>query len=185
MNSRSSPTPSPPTSGACRAAHSASTSRAGARNLAGVVVTNALLAGILALTGHAWVYLAWPVAFLTTFGVFLRIRSIAEHACTEASADPFRNTRTTIAGPLARLLVAPHRVQLPPGASLAHDRAVLPAAGDAPPPGRARRAARGRGRRGLLLRAAASGEPDPGLIHHEEKQRKDAKTQRRKKAGKG
>jgi len=83
---------------------------AGARNLAGVVVTNAILAGILALTGHGWVYVAWPVAFLTTFGIVLRIRSIAEHACTEASADPFRNTRTTIAGPLARLLVAPHRV---------------------------------------------------------------------------
>jgi fatty acid desaturase len=28
----------------------------------------------------------------------------------EASADPFRNTRTTLAGPLARLLLAPHRV---------------------------------------------------------------------------
>ncbi len=83
---------------------------AGARNLAGVVATNALLAGVLALTGHGWDYVAWPVAYLTSFGVVLRIRSIAEHACTEASEDPFRNTRTTIAGPIARLLVAPHRV---------------------------------------------------------------------------
>jgi fatty acid desaturase len=83
---------------------------AGARNLYGVVLTNAILAAILALTGHGWVYVAWPVAFLTSFGIFVRIRSIAEHACTEASPDPFRNTRTTIAGPLARLLVAPHRV---------------------------------------------------------------------------
>ena len=84
--------------------------RAGARNLLGVVVTNALLAGALALTGHGWVYLAWVVAFLTTFGVVIRVRSIAEHACLEASPDPLRNTRTTIAGPLERLLVAPHRV---------------------------------------------------------------------------
>ena len=83
---------------------------AGARNLAGVVVTNAVLAGALALTGHAWLYAAWGVAFLTSFGIFVRVRSIAEHACREASPDPFRNTRTTLAGPLARLLVAPHRV---------------------------------------------------------------------------
>jgi fatty acid desaturase len=56
------------------------------------------------------VYTAWVVAFVTSFGVVVRVRSIAEHACTEASADPFRNTRTTLAGPLARLLLAPHRV---------------------------------------------------------------------------
>jgi fatty acid desaturase len=84
--------------------------RAGARNLSGVIVTNALLAGALALTGHAWVYLAWVVAFLTSFGAVVRVRSIAEHACREASPDPLRNTRTTIAGPLERLIVAPHRV---------------------------------------------------------------------------
>jgi fatty acid desaturase len=84
--------------------------RAGARNLVGPVVTNGLLAGALALTGHGWVYLAWPVAFLTSFGLVVRVRSIAEHACMEASEDPFRNTRTTLAGPLGRLLVAPHRV---------------------------------------------------------------------------
>jgi fatty acid desaturase len=83
---------------------------AGARNLVGVVVTNLALAAVLAATGHAWLYAAWAVAFVTSFGVVVRIRSIAEHACTAASADPLRNTRTTIAGPLARLLVAPHRV---------------------------------------------------------------------------
>jgi fatty acid desaturase len=40
----------------------------------------------------------------------LRIRSLAEHACTELSTDPFRNTRTTRASLLARLTVAPIRV---------------------------------------------------------------------------
>jgi fatty acid desaturase len=83
---------------------------AGARNLSGVVVTNLALWAALRASGHGWVYAAWVVAFLTSFGVVLRVRSIAEHACTEASSDPLRNTRTTIAGPLARLLVAPHRV---------------------------------------------------------------------------
>jgi fatty acid desaturase len=84
--------------------------RAGGRNVAGVVITNALLLFALALTGHAWVYLAWAVAWLTAFSVVVRIRSIAEHACTERSDDPFLNTRTTLAGPLGRLLLSPHRV---------------------------------------------------------------------------
>jgi fatty acid desaturase len=83
---------------------------AGARNLYRVVLTNAALAGVLVLSGHGWVYAAWAVAFLTSYAVVLRIRSIAEHACMEASGDPFRNTRTTITGPLGRLLLAPHRV---------------------------------------------------------------------------
>ena len=83
---------------------------AGARNVAGVLVTNAAILGTLALTGHAWVYAAWAVAFVTSFSVVVRVRSIAEHACTEASADALRNTRTTIAGPLERLLLSPHRV---------------------------------------------------------------------------
>src|SRR5262249_37058869 len=77
---------------------------AGARNVAGVVVTNVALWAALRAAGHGWVYLAWAVAFVPSFSVVVRVRSIAEHACTEASADPLRNTRTTLAGPLARLL---------------------------------------------------------------------------------
>ena len=46
-------------------------------------VTNAAVVGGLALTGHAWVYWAWVVADLTTFNLFVRIRSLAEHACTD------------------------------------------------------------------------------------------------------
>jgi fatty acid desaturase len=83
---------------------------AGARNFAGVLATNAVLWGLLRASGHGWVYAAWLVAFVTTFPVAVRVRSIAEHACTESSPDPLRNTRTTLAGPLARLLVSPHRV---------------------------------------------------------------------------
>jgi fatty acid desaturase len=84
--------------------------RAGIRNASGFVVSNLALAGVLAASGHAWVYSAWAVAFLTTFGLFVRIRSLAEHACTERSTDPFGNTRTVRAGALARLTVAPCRV---------------------------------------------------------------------------
>ena len=84
--------------------------RAGARNGGGFVLTNLALLGILAATGHAWLYWVWAVSYLTTFHLFVRIRSLAEHACTERSEDPFRNTRTTRAGLLARATVAPIRV---------------------------------------------------------------------------
>jgi fatty acid desaturase len=84
----------------------------GARRLAPVVTTNLALWGILAATGHGWLYLLWAIAWLTTFSLFLRVRSIAEHACTEASADLLRNTRTLEASLLARAFVAPHSVAL-------------------------------------------------------------------------
>jgi fatty acid desaturase len=80
------------------------------RHLAGVVLTNLALFAVLAASGHGWLYGVWALSWFTTYGLFLRIRSIAEHACTEDTANPFRNTRTTRAGLLARLTVAPHRV---------------------------------------------------------------------------
>jgi fatty acid desaturase len=82
----------------------------GARNMAGVVATNAALAGVLAATGHAWLYAAWVAAYMTTFSVFLRIRSLAEHACTAGGPDVLDNTRTTRAGFVARATVAPIHV---------------------------------------------------------------------------
>lgn len=80
------------------------------RNMAPMLITNGLLFALLAASGHAWLYGVWVLAYLTPFPVFVRIRSMAEHACTEASTDPFRNTRTTRAGLLARLTVAPMQV---------------------------------------------------------------------------
>lgn len=80
------------------------------RRMRGMVLVHALLAGALALSGHLWVYSVWWVAYLTTFGVFMRLRSMAEHACTERSGNMLRNTRTTRAGVLARMTVAPIRV---------------------------------------------------------------------------
>lgn len=82
----------------------------GFRRLAPAALVNAALFALLALAGHAWLYGLWALAWLTTFSAFMRIRAIAEHACTEASAEPLRNTRTVRAGPLARLFVAPHGV---------------------------------------------------------------------------
>ncbi|MDP1825436.1 MAG: fatty acid desaturase family protein [Archangium sp.] len=79
-------------------------------NTGPMLLTNFALWGGLAALGHGWLYLAWVLANATTFSLFLRIRSIAEHAVTEASDDPLRHTRTTEAGLLARLTVAPHHV---------------------------------------------------------------------------
>ena len=84
--------------------------RAFVRNASGFVITNLLLAGALAATGSLWVYSVWVVAYLTIFSLFLRIRSLAEHACTERSANELKNTRTTRAGVFARMTVAPIRV---------------------------------------------------------------------------
>ncbi len=84
--------------------------REGARNMSGVVLANAALAGALAATRHAWLYWAWVAAYMTTFSAFVRIRSLAEHACTGRGADVLVNTRTTRAGLLARATVAPIRV---------------------------------------------------------------------------
>lgn len=79
-------------------------------NMASFLFTNAVLFAACALAGHGWIFSAWVVAYLTTFGLFLRIRSFAEHACTEKSSDPLTNTRTTKASVLARVMVAPVHV---------------------------------------------------------------------------
>lgn len=84
--------------------------REGIKNIWPVVLSNAALASILAACGALWVYSAWIVAYLTTFSLYIRIRSIAEHACMPGGEDIFENTRTTQAGLLARLTVAPMHV---------------------------------------------------------------------------
>lgn len=80
------------------------------RNAGGMLLANAILFGILAASGQAWLYSAWVLAYITPFPLFVRIRSIAEHGCTERSVDMFRNTRSTRAGWLERLTVAPFAV---------------------------------------------------------------------------
>jgi fatty acid desaturase len=80
------------------------------RNAGGMLLTNALLAGILAASGHAWLYLLWVLAYITPFPLFVRIRSIAEHGMLPRVADMFQNTRTTRARPWQRLFFAPMNV---------------------------------------------------------------------------
>jgi fatty acid desaturase len=56
-------------------------------------------------------FLLWVVSLATTFQLFLRIRNIAEHACTTTgSDDPFTHARTTYANLIERTTVAPYWV---------------------------------------------------------------------------
>jgi fatty acid desaturase len=80
------------------------------RQMAPTLLTNALLWAVLALSGHAWLYGVWVLAYLSTLPLFMRIRSIAEHACLARTPDVWHNTRTTRAGWLARMTVAPLHV---------------------------------------------------------------------------
>jgi fatty acid desaturase len=71
----------------------------------------ALLLG-LSLTLYGWTpFILWIVALATSFQLFLRIRNIAEHACTTTgSDDPFSHARTTRANWIERITVAPYWV---------------------------------------------------------------------------
>ncbi len=83
---------------------------AGLEALRGVVVSNGVLLGVLALAGHPALYLLWVGAWLTTYSLAMRLRSIAEHGMVPDPGDPLRNTRTTLARWWERLLLAPNRV---------------------------------------------------------------------------
>ncbi|MDE4174452.1 fatty acid desaturase family protein [Phaeobacter sp. PT47_59] len=66
---------------------------------------------LFSLIGDWWWGLAfWLLPYLTWFQFVLRVRNIAEHGATEQSENPLQNVRTTRAGPIARLLVAPYWV---------------------------------------------------------------------------
>ncbi len=79
-------------------------------SLGRTVLFNVALAATVTAAGYPWLFALWWGAWLVPYGLLLRIRAIAEHACTEDGPDFLRNTRTTRATPLARLLVAPHHV---------------------------------------------------------------------------
>jgi len=74
-----------------------------------LVVTSALYA-ITAALGHTELFLAWVIAYLSPYQLFIRVRSIAEHAMTEQTPNMLKNTRSTQAGWIARALVAPFNV---------------------------------------------------------------------------
>ena len=82
-----------------------------ARTVGRFLLVQAILLAI-SLVVWGWTpFLLWLTALATTFQLFLRIRNIAEHACTPTgSGDPFTHARTTQAGVIARMTVAPYWV---------------------------------------------------------------------------
>ncbi|HEX9329026.1 MAG TPA: fatty acid desaturase family protein [Reyranella sp.] len=72
---------------------------------------NLLLLGSLSAIGYWWLYpVMWLLPLATWYQLISRIRNIAEHAVVPDNDDPLRNTRTTYANPVARLLLAPYWV---------------------------------------------------------------------------
>ena len=75
-----------------------------------VTVTNGILLGLLTAAGYPALYLLWVVAWLTTYRLVTRIRSIAEHGMVPDRLDPMRNTRTILTSWWERIFIAPNLV---------------------------------------------------------------------------
>lgn len=75
-----------------------------------LVANAALFAAMWAAGAWWWWFAFWLLPLLTWFQLVLRVRNIAEHGAVEFSDDPLRNVRTTKAGWLLRLLLAPYWV---------------------------------------------------------------------------
>ena len=75
-------------------------------------IGNALGFLVFAAAGWWWVWLAmWLLPMMTWLPLVSRVRNIAEHALVaQNEADPLRQARTTHAGLLERILVAPYWV---------------------------------------------------------------------------
>ncbi|HLP21701.1 MAG TPA: fatty acid desaturase family protein [Chitinophagales bacterium] len=80
------------------------------KNIAGPVAANLILFLILFACGQPWLYLLWPAAMFTTNNFSLRVRSMAEHSMVDDRSNPHKNTRTTYANFIERILFAPHNV---------------------------------------------------------------------------
>lgn len=80
------------------------------RNSHRMLIVNGFLFVVAWACGYPWLYGMFVLSYITPFPLILRIRSMAEHACTSNATDMFKNTRSTRAGLLARMTVAPHRV---------------------------------------------------------------------------
>lgn len=80
------------------------------KNISGPFLANLCIFLICLAFGKPMLYLLWIGAFLTTFYFCIRIRSITEHSVVSDKQDPARNTRTTKANFLEKMLFAPLNV---------------------------------------------------------------------------
>ena len=75
------------------------------------LLSNVVIFLVMWAAGAWWWWLAfWFLPLMTWFQLVLRVRNIAEHGATEFSDNALQNVRTTLAGPLLRLFVAPYWV---------------------------------------------------------------------------
>ena len=75
------------------------------------LIANATLFLVMWIAGEWWWWFAfWLLPLATWFQLVVRIRSMAEHAATDFSANELQNVRTTYANPLIRLFLAPYWV---------------------------------------------------------------------------
>lgn len=83
----------------------------GAGIAASIVATNGLLAGALAVSGHAWLYLGlWVLPALTLLQVLARVRGIMEHGGYPQTRDQSRNARTIARASWQTFFFGPHAV---------------------------------------------------------------------------
>ncbi|WP_370679927.1 fatty acid desaturase family protein [Comamonas sp. GB3 AK4-5] len=79
--------------------------------LASIFITNGLLCGLLAWSGHAWLYLGlWLVPSMTLLPLAGQIRAIFEHGGLPASADQSSNARTITHRSWQTFLFGPHAI---------------------------------------------------------------------------
>lgn len=78
--------------------------------LVGPIIANLILFLLLTFFLSPWLYLLWIGSLLTTFQVYVRIRSIAEHSVVDDPNDPNKNTRTTYANWFEKIFFAPYNV---------------------------------------------------------------------------
>lgn len=84
---------------------------AGIRRLAPNMAINLAFLAFFAAMGHWYLYFVlWILPNLTWELLVARIRNIGEHGAVPDNDDRLRNTRTTLAGPIARLFIAPYFV---------------------------------------------------------------------------
>jgi fatty acid desaturase len=77
----------------------------------GPLAANTVLLGVLVALGHGWLFvLLWLLPLATWYQAVSRLRDVAEHALASEDDDPLRNTRTVLAGVLARAFAAPYWV---------------------------------------------------------------------------
>lgn len=76
-----------------------------------IVTINALLFGLLAFNGHAWLYLGlWLLPAITLLPFMGRIRAIMEHAGLPESVDQSQNARTIIRQSWQTFFFGPHAI---------------------------------------------------------------------------